>query len=200
MRVKQDAIPGMMIIVSFAPTAPFPVRRRTSTARARAGNPLQDARVFAASRGVSSTSGHEPGSASSPDRESMSRQLILASASPRRAELLTSAGFGFEVAPAEVDETPHAEEAASDYVIRVARDKARHVAETRKGTGAVVLAADTAVVTEAGSWASRAATRTPRACWRRSPARSIRCSPESLCARTPASWSSSLRRGCTSCR
>ena len=78
----------------------------------------------------------------------MSRQLILASASPRRAELLTSAGFGFEVAPAEVDETPHAEEAASDYVIRVARDKARQVAETRKGTGAVVLAADTAVVTD----------------------------------------------------
>jgi septum formation protein len=78
----------------------------------------------------------------------MSRQLILASGSPRRAELLTSAGFGFAVAPAEVDETPHAEEAASDYVIRVARDKARQVAAARKGTGAVVLAADTAVVTE----------------------------------------------------
>jgi septum formation protein len=76
----------------------------------------------------------------------MTRQLILASASPRRAELLTSAGFGFTVAPAEVDETPHAEEAASDYVIRVARDKARHIAA--RSTGAVVLAADTAVVTE----------------------------------------------------
>ena len=78
----------------------------------------------------------------------MTRQLILASASPRRAELLTSAGFGFTVAPAEVDETPHAEEAASDYVIRVARDKARHIAAQRKGTDAVVLAADTAVVSE----------------------------------------------------
>jgi len=78
----------------------------------------------------------------------MSRQLILASASPRRAELLTSAGFGFDVSPAEVDETPHAEEAASDYVIRVARDKARQVAAARRGTAAVVLAADTAVVTE----------------------------------------------------
>jgi len=78
----------------------------------------------------------------------MSPQLILASASPRRAELLASAGFGFAVAPAEVDETPHAEEAASDYVIRVARDKARQVAAARKGTGAVVLAADTAVVTD----------------------------------------------------
>ncbi|MEO7272651.1 MAG: Maf family protein [Vicinamibacterales bacterium] len=78
----------------------------------------------------------------------MTRLLILASASPRRAELLTSAGFGFLVSPAEVDETPHAEEAASDYVIRVARDKARHIASDRTGTGAVVLAADTAVVTE----------------------------------------------------
>ena len=78
----------------------------------------------------------------------MTGQLILASASPRRAELLTSTGFGFVVSPADVDETPHAEEAASDYVIRVARDKARHVAGQRKGTGAVVLAADTAVVTE----------------------------------------------------
>jgi len=78
----------------------------------------------------------------------MSRQLILASASPRRAELLTSAGFGFDVSPAEVDEAPHAEEAASDYVIRVARDKARQVAAARRGTAAVVLAADTAVVTE----------------------------------------------------
>jgi septum formation protein len=78
----------------------------------------------------------------------MTRQLILASASPRRAELLTSAGFRFVASPAEVDETPHAEEAASDYVIRVARDKARHSAAERAGTGAVVLAADTAVVTE----------------------------------------------------
>jgi len=78
----------------------------------------------------------------------MSRQLILASASPRRAELLTSAGFGFAVSAAEVDETPHLEEAASDYVIRVARDKARLVSAASRGTGAVVLAADTAVVTE----------------------------------------------------
>jgi len=78
----------------------------------------------------------------------MTRQLILASASPRRAELLTSAGFGFIVAAAEVDETPHAEEAASDYVIRVARDKARQVAATRTAPDTVVLAADTAVVTE----------------------------------------------------
>jgi septum formation protein len=78
----------------------------------------------------------------------MKRPLILASASPRRAELLTSAGFGFVVAAPDVDETPHAEEAASDYVIRVARDKARQVAAAHKGPGAVVLAADTAVVTE----------------------------------------------------
>ena len=97
----------------------------------------------------------------------MSRQLILASASPRRAELLTSAGFGFDVAPAEVDETPHAEEAASDYVIRVARDKARQVAETRKGTVPSCSPRTPRSSPTAGSWASRAATRMPRACWRR---------------------------------
>ncbi len=77
-------------------------------------------------------------------------QLILASASPRRAELLESAGFRFVVRPAEVDETPLASEAASDYVLRVARDKARSTAQAVRltgTTGAVVLAADTTVVT-----------------------------------------------------
>jgi septum formation protein len=76
----------------------------------------------------------------------MKRPLILASTSPRRAELLTSAGFSFVVAPPDVDETPLAEEGASDYVIRIARDKARQVAGEHQGTEAVILAADTAVV------------------------------------------------------
>jgi nucleoside triphosphate pyrophosphatase len=77
-------------------------------------------------------------------------QLILASGSPRRAELLESAGFRFVVRPAEVDETPLASEAASDYVLRVARAKARSTAQAVRltgTTGAVVLAADTTVVT-----------------------------------------------------
>jgi septum formation protein len=69
--------------------------------------------------------------------------LILASASPRRAELLSSAGFVFEVAPAEVDETPTPDEAPESYALRVARDKAAKAA--RRDSGSVVLAADTVV-------------------------------------------------------
>lgn len=76
------------------------------------------------------------------------RPLILASASPRRAELLHSAGFAFTVSAAEVDETPLPTEQASDYVMRVARDKARVIARQPASAGAIVLAADTAVVTD----------------------------------------------------
>jgi septum formation protein len=72
-------------------------------------------------------------------------RLILASASPRRAELLTSAGYVFEVAPAHVDETAEPDEASDVYALRVARDKARVVAD-RQGPGTTVLAADTVVV------------------------------------------------------
>jgi septum formation protein len=72
--------------------------------------------------------------------------LILASASPRRAELLTSAGFRFAVDAADVDETEHPGESPTTYVLRVARDKARTVAARCRDSGAVVLAADTIVV------------------------------------------------------
>jgi len=73
--------------------------------------------------------------------------LILASASPRRAELLSSAGFEFEVAPADVDESVLAGETPKAYALRVARDKAVRVASCRK-SGSVVLAADTVVVAD----------------------------------------------------
>jgi septum formation protein len=52
-------------------------------------------------------------------------KLILASASPRRAEILRNAGFAFEVLPANVDETRLPDEPAVDYVLRLAREKAR---------------------------------------------------------------------------
>ncbi|MGH9864066.1 MAG: Maf family protein [Candidatus Acidiferrales bacterium] len=52
-------------------------------------------------------------------------RLILASASPRRAEILRNAGFDFEVVPAHVDESLRPNEAASDYVLRLAEEKAR---------------------------------------------------------------------------
>ena len=73
-------------------------------------------------------------------------RLVLASASPRRAELLRSAGFDFDVAPADVPETPVAGESASDYTLRVARAKARHVAARLKAPDVAVLGADTEVV------------------------------------------------------
>jgi septum formation protein len=70
--------------------------------------------------------------------------LILASASPRRAELLRQAGIAFEVMPADVDESTVAGERPADYVRRLAEAKAMAVAG-RVG-GALVLAADTTVV------------------------------------------------------
>jgi septum formation protein len=74
------------------------------------------------------------------------RPLVLASASPRRAELLTAAGFRFTVEPADVDESERPGESPEAYVLRVARDKARTVAARRADPGVVVLAADTTVV------------------------------------------------------
>jgi septum formation protein len=74
-------------------------------------------------------------------------RLILASASPRRAELLTLAGFAFEVEAADVDETVLADESPEAYVARVARDKALKVAE-HYPPDACILAADTTVVAD----------------------------------------------------
>jgi len=70
--------------------------------------------------------------------------LILASASPRRAELLTAAGFTFTQVAAEIDETAESGEAAPAYVLRVARAKACALADGHPD--AVVLGADTVVV------------------------------------------------------
>jgi septum formation protein len=72
--------------------------------------------------------------------------FILASASPRRAELLTRAGYTFTIQPADVDESLLPGEQPADYVRRVARAKAHAVAATSRDSGRVVLAADTTVV------------------------------------------------------
>jgi len=50
--------------------------------------------------------------------------LVLASASPRRAELLRAAGFSFDILAVDLDERAHDGEAPADYVARLARDKA----------------------------------------------------------------------------
>jgi septum formation protein len=77
-----------------------------------------------------------------------SRPLVLASASPRRAELLTSAGFTFSVEVADVDESPRDGENPPTYVLRVARAKAQAVAARCRDSGSVILAADTTVAIE----------------------------------------------------
>jgi septum formation protein len=69
--------------------------------------------------------------------------LILASASPRRRELLERVGVAIEVVPAGVDETPHDGEDPEAYVARIAMAKAAAVAAQHAGRW--VLAADTTV-------------------------------------------------------
>jgi septum formation protein len=74
-----------------------------------------------------------------------STKLILASASPRRAEILRAAGFTFTVMSSAVDETPVPGESAQDMVQRLADSKAELVAARAVGP-AIVIAADTAVL------------------------------------------------------
>jgi septum formation protein len=75
-------------------------------------------------------------------------QFYLASASPRRKQLLEQLGLRFEVVPADVDETPGSGEAPQDYVGRIARLKAEAAAVRLGHPGLPVLAADTAVVVD----------------------------------------------------
>ena len=72
--------------------------------------------------------------------------LVLASASPRRQELLRSAGIAFSVQVANVDETPLASETARECAERLAREKALAVWRTRPED--LVLGADTVVVVD----------------------------------------------------
>jgi len=80
--------------------------------------------------------------------------LVLASASPRRRELLTQIGVRFRSEPADINETQAAGESPATYVQRMAREKAdaiarRLTAPADSGTDAVmpvVLGADTSVV------------------------------------------------------
>jgi len=72
--------------------------------------------------------------------------LVLASASPRRAALLSEAGFVFQVIPAHVDESEKIGESPRSYVERLARDKAEVVARGRPAS--FVLGADTTVAVD----------------------------------------------------
>ncbi|MFK8047759.1 MAG: nucleoside triphosphate pyrophosphatase [Halioglobus sp.] len=77
---------------------------------------------------------------------SVQTKLILASASPRRSDLLSQLGIRFEIDPADIDETPAPGEPPSDYVQRMARSKAEHVSQRYPQGNCCVLAADTTVV------------------------------------------------------
>ncbi len=70
--------------------------------------------------------------------------IILASTSPRRKELIQLAGWSFEIKPANIDENPLPGEAPGRYVLRLAETKARVVGNLA-APGQVVLAADTTV-------------------------------------------------------
>ena len=71
-------------------------------------------------------------------------KLVLASGSPRRAEILNSVGWEFEKAVPDVDESVIDGESPEDYVQRLAAEKARAVSSSYPGR--VILAADTTVV------------------------------------------------------
>ena len=70
-------------------------------------------------------------------------KLILASASPRRQQLLTQVGVPFAIEPANIDERTTPGEAPRDYVLRMAYEKAQHV--SWQWPTAFVLGADTIV-------------------------------------------------------
>jgi septum formation protein len=75
------------------------------------------------------------------------KKLILASSSPRRAEVLRNAGIEFEVRPADIDETRRPGEPASDYVQRLALEKARVTVDSESSANNfIVIGADTVVV------------------------------------------------------
>jgi len=73
-------------------------------------------------------------------------KLVLASRSPRRAELLRAVGWQFEISPADIDESVQNGEDAIAYVRRLAATKAETVA--RRMTDGIVLGADTTVVVD----------------------------------------------------
>jgi septum formation protein len=72
-------------------------------------------------------------------------ELVLASNSPRRRELLSLGGWSFLSRPADVDESQRPGEAPRDYVLRLAESKAR-ACKAVTPQGDVILAADTTVV------------------------------------------------------
>jgi septum formation protein len=86
-----------------------------------------------------------------PDLHTSSPRLVLASASPRRQELLAQAGIPVVVMPADIDETPLAGELPEPHARRLARAKAASVEGRLPPPAPPVLAADTIVISPSGS-------------------------------------------------
>lgn len=74
--------------------------------------------------------------------------IVLASASPRRRELLEQIGVTYRVVVADVDESPWTGETPEQYVLRVAAAKSAEAARMANDADLPVLAADTAVVVD----------------------------------------------------
>lgn len=72
--------------------------------------------------------------------------LVLASASPRRSELLASVGVEAQVVPADIDETVRPGEAPDGYVSRLSYEKAAAIADRAEMADRLVIGADTVVV------------------------------------------------------
>ncbi len=79
----------------------------------------------------------------------MQNSIILASASPRRDELLRQVGFDFEVIPSQADEREIAGESPEQHVIRLSLDKAREVSTRDDIDGRWVIGSDTIVLCDA---------------------------------------------------
>ena len=76
-------------------------------------------------------------------------RIILASQSPRRAEILRSAGVSFEIMPAGIDETVSPALSPSEAVCEISRRKAEYIADLISDGGAFIISADTVVCTGA---------------------------------------------------
>ena len=74
------------------------------------------------------------------------KPIVLASASPRRQELLRNAGIDFVVRPADIPEVPLTGELPLEFAERMSREKAKVAHDN--GNGGVILAADTVVALE----------------------------------------------------
>jgi septum formation protein len=77
------------------------------------------------------------------------KQLILASQSPRRKSLLAQLGYEFTTQPADIDESVRGNESATDYVIRLAEEKAQKIfinLPVQQQVKSIVLGSDTSVV------------------------------------------------------